>query len=78
MAEVHPGWLEYYKKEFPNNGFKILSEFNFHYATCDYCPGKFWPDQKSADHTLIIYSSTQPIELTLQKLAKMVRDNVYT
>ena len=75
---VHPGWLEYYKKEFPNNGFKILSEFNFHYATCDYCPGKFWPDQKSADHTLIIYSPTQPIELTLQKLAKMVRDNIYT
>ena len=74
---VHPGWLEYYKKEIPNNGFKILSEFNFHYATCEYCPGKFWPDQKTADHTLIIYRSTQPIELTLQKLAKMVRDNVY-
>src|SRR6266540_2826511 len=75
---LHPGSLGYYRVELPKNGFKILSEFNFHYATCSYCPGKFWPDQKTADHTLIIYSTTQPIKLTIQKLAKMVRDNVYT
>jgi hypothetical protein len=75
---THPGWLGYYKTELPKNGFKILSEFNFHYAVCSYCPGKFWPDQKTADHTLIIYSTNQPIDLVLQKLTKMVRDNVYT
>jgi hypothetical protein len=74
---VHPGWLGYYKDVFPKNGFKILSEFNFHYAVCNYCPGKFWPDQKTADHTLIIYSTTQPIEQAVQKLAKMVRDDAY-
>lgn len=75
---IHPGWLGYYKTELPKNGFKILSEFNFHYAACSYCPGKFWPDQKTADQTLIIYSTNQPIHLALQKLAKLVRDNVYT
>ena len=75
---MHPGWLGYYKTELPKNGFKVLSEFNFHYAACSYCPGKFWPDQKTADHTLIIYSTNQPIHLALQKLAKLVRDNVYT
>jgi hypothetical protein len=74
---VHPGWLGYYKDVFPKNGFKILSEFNFHYAVCNYCPGKFWPDQKTADHTLIIYSTTQPIEQAVQELAKMVRDDAY-
>jgi hypothetical protein len=74
---VHPGWLGYYKDVFSKNGFKILSEFNFHYAVCSYCPGKFWPDQKTADHTLIIYSTTQPIEQAVQKLAKMVRDDAY-
>ncbi len=74
---IHPGWLGYYKTELPKNGFKILSEFDFHYAVCSYCPGKFWPDQKTGDHTLIIYSTTQPLDLGLQKLAKMVRDNVY-
>jgi len=74
---THPGWLGYYKTELPKNGFKILSEFNFHYAVCSYCPGKFWPDQKTGDHTLIIYSTNQPIDLVLQKLTKMVRDNVY-
>jgi hypothetical protein len=75
---IHPGWLGYYRKELPKNGFKVLSEFNFHYAACSYCPGKFWPDQKTADHTLIIYNTNQPIHLALQKLAKLVRDNVYT
>ena len=74
---VHPGWLGYYKEVFPKNGFKILSEFNFHYAVCSYCPGKFWPDQKTADHTLIIYSTTQSIEQAVQKLAKMVWDDAY-
>lgn len=74
---VHPGWLGYYKELFPKNGFKILSEFNFHYAVCSYCPGKFWPDQKTADHTLIIYSTTQSIEQAVQKLAKMVWDDAY-
>ena len=74
---VHPGWLGYYKEQFPKNGFKILSTFNFHYATCKYCPGQYWPNQKTADHTLIIYSTTQPIADVLSKLSKMVWDNVY-
>ena len=74
---VHPGWLGYYKAEFPKNGFTILSKSNFHYATCKYCPGGFWPDQKTADHTLIIFSTQQPLSEALNKLAKMVWNNVY-
>ena len=73
----HPGWLGYYANEFPKNGFSILSKYNFHYATCKYCPGGFWPDQKTADHTLIIYSTSQPISEALFKLSKMVWNNVY-
>src|SRR6266487_4466197 len=74
---VHPGWLGYYKAEFPKNGFTILSQYNFHYATCKYCPGGFWPDQKAADHTLIIFSTKQPLSEAINKLAKMVWNNVY-
>lgn len=74
---VHPGWLGYYKPEFPKNGLTILSQYNFHYATCKYCPGGFWPDQKTADHTLIIFSSQQPLSDVLNRLAKMVWNNVY-
>jgi hypothetical protein len=74
---VHPGWLGYYKAEFPKNGFTILSQYDFHYATCKYCPGGFWPDQKTADHTLIIFSTQQPLSEALSKLAKMVWNNVY-
>lgn len=74
---VHPGWLGYYKTEFPKNGFSILSQYNFHYATCKYCPGGFWPDQKTGDHTLIIYSTQQSLSEALIKLAKMVWNNVY-
>lgn len=74
---VHPGWLGYYRTKFAMNGFQILSEYNFHYATCKYCPGKFWPDIKSADHTLLIYSTSQPLSQALSKLGKMVWNNVY-
>jgi hypothetical protein len=73
----HPGWLGYYTNEFPKNGFSILNKYDFHYATCKYCPGGFWPDQKTADHTLIIYSTSQPLSEALSKLSKMVWNNVY-
>ena len=73
----HLGWIGYYTKEFPKNGFSISSKYDLHYATCKYCPGGFWPDQKTADHTLIIYSTSQPLTEALSKLSKMVWDNVY-
>src|SRR5215208_7357614 len=74
---VHPGSLQYYRAEFPKNGFQILSEYNFTYATCDYCPGKYWPDNKTGNHTLIIYATEQPLADALDKLKTLVRDNVY-
>jgi hypothetical protein len=73
----HQGWLGYYINEFPKNGFSISSKYNFHYAACKYCPGGFWPDQKASDHTLIIYSTSQPLSEALSKLSKMVWNNVY-
>jgi hypothetical protein len=73
----HPGSLQYYKEAFSNDGFDILSEYNFTYATCDYCPGEYWPDNKSGEHTLIIYSTQQPLSDALSKLGKLVKDNVY-
>jgi len=74
---VHPGSLQYYRAEFPKNGLRILSEYNFTYAACDYCPGKYWPDNKTGDHTLIIFATEQLLSDALIKLKKMVRDNVY-
>lgn len=74
---THPGSLQYYRTEFPKNGLKILSEYNFTYAACDYCPGKYWPDNKTGNHTLIIFETEQPLSDTLTKLKKMIRDNVY-
>jgi hypothetical protein len=73
----HPGSLQYYKEAFSKNGFDILSEYNFTYAACDYCPGEYWPDNKSGEHTLLIYSTKQPLPDALAKLEKLVRDNVY-
>jgi hypothetical protein len=74
---VHPGWLGYYKEEFPKNGFNILSIFNFHYAACKYCPEGYWPDQKASDHTLLVYATRQPIKEALSKLTTLVWNNVY-
>jgi hypothetical protein len=74
---THPGSLQYYRTEFPKNDLRILSEYNFTYAACDYCPGKYWPDNKTDNHTLIIFETEQPLSDTLAKLKKMIRDNVY-
>jgi hypothetical protein len=73
----HPGSLAYYRQAFNENGIKILSEYNFTYFKCDYCPEGYWPDNKSGNHTLIIFSSEQPLEQTLEILKKFVKDNVY-
>ena len=73
----HPGSLQYYRDAFSKDGFDILSEYNFTYAACDYCPGEYWPDNKSGQHTLFIYSTQQPLTAVLEKLGKLVKDNVY-
>lgn len=74
----HPGSLQYYREAFNRDGFDILSEYNFAYATCDYCdPGGYWPDNKSGEHTLLIYGTQQPLASVLAKLSELVRDNVY-
>lgn len=73
----HPGSLQYYRDAFSREGFDLLSEYDFTYATCDYCPGEYWPDNKSGEHTLFIYSTQQPLIGALDNLAKLVRDNVY-
>jgi len=73
----HPGSLQYYKEAFNKDGFDILSEYNFTYATCDYCPGEYWPDNKSGEHTLLIYSTQQSLSDAIKKLGKLVKDNVY-
>lgn len=74
---AHPGSLEYYRNEFSKNGFKILSEHNFIYNTCEYCEGEYWPDNKTGEHTLIIFSTEQRLDQALNILEKLVRDNVY-
>jgi hypothetical protein len=74
---VHPGSLDYYRTEFPRNGLRILSEYNFTYGTCDYCPGEYWPDNKTGNHTLIIFATEQPLSDAMVKLKKLVKDNVY-
>jgi hypothetical protein len=60
-----------------NNGFRILSEYNFTFNTWDYCPGEYWPDNKTGNHTLIIFATEQPLEDALVSLKKLVKDNVY-
>jgi hypothetical protein len=45
----------------PNFLKRILSQYNFTYGTCDYCPGEYWPDNKTGNHTLIIFATEQPL-----------------
>ena len=74
---IHPGNLAYYIQEFPRNGLKIESMYNFTYSSCSDCPGKFWPDNKSGNHTLIVWSSTQSLPTVLAALTELTKANVY-
>ena len=74
---MHPGWLGYYESEFSKNGFDILSKYNFNYNACSYCEGEFWADNKKGEHTLIIFTTNQPLVQAIAKLQKLVKDNVY-
>jgi hypothetical protein len=74
---IHPGNLAYYIQEFPRNGLKIESMHNFTYSSCSDCPGKFWPDNKSGNHTLIVWSSTQSLPIVLAALTELTKANVY-
>jgi hypothetical protein len=74
---THPGNLAYYIQEFPKNGLKIESMHNFTYSSCSDCPGKFWPDNKSGNHTLIVWSSTQSLPTVLAALTELTKANVY-
>jgi hypothetical protein len=74
---AHPGNLAYYMHEFPRNGLKIESTYNFTWTSCSFCPGKFWPDNKTANHTLIVWSSTQPLPNVLAALTELTKANVY-
>jgi hypothetical protein len=74
---IHSGNLAYYIQEFPRNGLKIESMYNFTYSSCSDCPGKFWPDNKSGNHTLIVWSSTQSVPTVLAALTELTKANVY-
>jgi plastocyanin len=76
-GKMHPGSLNYYRTQFSKNGLKILSEYDFNYTACDYCKGKYWPDNKTDKHTLIIFSTDKPLAQALNTLEKLVKDNVY-
>jgi hypothetical protein len=76
-GKMHPGSLDYYRKEFANNGFTILSEHNFSYKACNYCEGSYWPDNKTGEHTLVIFSTDQPLDEAVKILQKLATENVY-
>ena len=54
-----------------------IIEQNFQKMDFDYCPGEYWPDNKTGNHTLIIFATEQPHSNALAKLKKMIGDNVY-
>jgi hypothetical protein len=67
----------YFPRGYTSVGEGMIFAENGTYATCDYCHGKYWPDNKSGEHTLLIYSTQQPLSDALDKLGKLVKDNVY-
>jgi hypothetical protein len=76
-GKTHLGSLDYYRTELPKNGFTILSEHNFSYKACNYCEGGYWPDNKTGEHTLILFSTNQQIDDAMKILQRLATENVY-
>ena len=92
-GELHHGNLEYYRQQFPLHGLRIESIHSFHFASCSYygigkssacideggSPGElYWHDNKTADHVLILWSSTRPYNEIAAALDDLTWENVYT
>jgi len=92
-GEIHKGYLEYYRQQFPIHGLKIESIHSFHFASCSFygeekssactdkggSPGElYWHDNKTADHVLIFWSSTRPYNEIAAALDELTWENVYT
>ncbi len=92
-GQLHQGHLEYYRQQFPAHGLKIESIHNFHFASCSFygeekssvcideggSPGElYWHDNKTADHVLILWTSTRPYSQIATALDEMTWENVYT
>ncbi|HEX2106233.1 MAG TPA: hypothetical protein VHF28_00745 [Nitrososphaera sp.] len=92
-GQLHHGNLEYYRQQFPAHGLKIESIHSFHFASCSFydkekstecmdeggSPGElYWHDNKTADHVLIFWSSTEPYSQIAAALDEMTWENVYT
>jgi hypothetical protein len=88
----HKGNLEYYQEQFPASGLKIESMHSFHFDSCSFhgkgkspvCTDEggttgelYWHDNKTADHVLILWSSTKPYNVTSAALDKLTWENVY-
>jgi hypothetical protein len=92
-GELHHGYLEYYRQQFPAHGLKIESIHSFHFPSCSFygeakssaciddggSPGElYWHDNKTADHVLIFWSSTRPYNEIAAALDELTWENVYT
>jgi len=76
--EAHESWQdEKHKLITDRNPYYIPKSLVIPQGTTITCPGKYWPDNKTGNHTLIIFATEQPLSDALIKLKKMVRDNVY-
>lgn len=76
-GQFHSGWLGYYAEEFPKNGFTILSQYNFLDSAFLGLPAEFYASWTPWNHTLLIYSTDQPIQDVLTKLKQMIVNNAY-
>jgi hypothetical protein len=92
-GKLHQGYLDYYKQQFPIHGLKIESIYNFHFASCSFYNKQkssecidvggplgdlYWHDNKTADHALILWSSTRPYDQIAAALDEMTWENVYS
>jgi hypothetical protein len=74
---VHSGSLDYYRTQFPNNGVRILSEYNLPLIPVTIPMENTGQIIKQGSHTLIVFATEQALEDALVSSKKLVKNNVY-
>ena len=69
----HPGCLPYFRTQFPIAKMTIVSTQGFSYAP----GGSFFPDNRTGNHTLIVWQSSAPIGDVIAALKRFTKANPY-
>ncbi len=71
---IHYGNLAFYQQQLAAHQWTITSTYDFTYAANN---GSYWPDNKTTQHTLVIWQANKEVDKVKADLDAFTRENTY-